>query len=224
MDECASDNAKGPGRLGQEAAAFITGCTRSDFRDERGSEEALRIWGRENGRVLAESFFAGLDLVSNTTSEAEVFYNASDNRAWKRTWPGSFGFVPREHSPSEWKVSPASVSELLFRLSLQNEIFLDDIRVEGIFESSGPSIIIGQKTDGVSLVFSQPWIEAEDPAEPYPSEDEIGKLMRGFGFSEMQGSFYGWKHDDGAVVLDAKPDNFIKSEAGIIPIDLQITR
>ena len=47
--------------------------------------------------------------------------------------------------------------------------------------------------------------------------------MRALGFSEIH-SFYGWKHEDGAVVLDAKPDNFIKSEAGIIPIDLQILR
>jgi hypothetical protein len=224
MDERTPSIAKGPGGLGQEAASFVASRTRSDSRDERGSQEALRIWGRESGHVLADSFFARLELVSNTTSEAEVFYNSSDNRAWKRTWPGAFGFVPRKNSDSGWSAFPALPSDLLFRLSLQNEIFLDDIRVEGIFESSGPSMIIGQQSDGVSLVFSQPWIEAKNPAEPYPSDEEIGGLMRGLGFAEMPASFYGWKHDDGTVVLDAKPDNFIKSEPGIIPIDLQITR
>lgn len=123
MNERTPEIAKGPRGLGQKAAAFIAGCTRSDSRDERGSEEALRIWGRENGRVLADSFFAELDLVSNTTSE-----------------------------------------------------------------------------------------------------EEIRTLMRGLGFTDISASFYGWRRDDGTVVLDAKPDNFIKSAAGIIPIDLQITR
>jgi len=224
MDERTPDIAKGPGGLGQKAAAFIAGRTRANPRDERGAEEALRVWGRESGHALADSFFSELELVSNTTSEAEVFYNPADNRAWKRTWPGAFGFVPREHSPFDWKASPASVSELLIRLGLQNEIFLDDIQIEGTFESYGPLMIIGQKTNGVSLVFSQPWIEAENPDAPYPSEEEIRTLMKALGFSAIPAAFYGWKHDDGTIVLDAKPDNFIKSKSGIIPIDLQIAR
>ncbi len=85
-------------------------------------------------------------------------------------------------------------------------------------------MVIGQKPDSVSLVFSQPWIEAADASNPYPSEEEISSLMKSLGFSELPSSFYGWKHEDGTIVLDAKPDNFIRSESGIIPIDLQITR
>jgi len=108
MDERTSGIAKGPSGLGQEAASFIAGCPGADLRDERGSQEALRIWGRENGHVLTDSLFSRLELVSNTTSEAEVFYNPADNRAWKRTWPGAFGFVPRKNSDSGWSASPAS--------------------------------------------------------------------------------------------------------------------
>jgi len=36
--------------------------------------------------------------------------------------------------------------------------------------------------------------------------------------------FYGWEQEEeGLVVLDAKPDNFITTPDGILPIDLLLT-
>jgi hypothetical protein len=32
------------------------------------------------------------------------------------------------------------------------------------------------------------------------------------------------RHSDGTVIVDAKPDNFIKTLAGLIPIDLQMSQ
>ena len=193
-DERPSALARGPNGLGQEAASFLAGRARADSGHGCSPQEALRVWASEAGHLLGDGVFSGMEVVSNGTSEVEVFYNAANNRAWKRTWPGTFGFAPHYSAP-KWIARAAGPAELLSRLDLQNEIFSDDIRVEGTFESSGPSMVIGEQSGGVSL-----------------------------GFEEMAAAFYGWKHEDGTIVLDAKPDNFIKSESGIIPIDLQITR
>lgn len=90
--------------------------------------------------------------------------------------------------------------------------------------SEGPSMIIGQPSGGISLVISQPWIEAADPSAPHPSEPEIAGFMRTMGFTPLIASLFGWIHQDaGYVILDAKPDNFILTHSGILPIDLLIT-
>ncbi|MEX2580478.1 MAG: hypothetical protein WD342_15575 [Verrucomicrobiales bacterium] len=60
--------------------------------------------------------------------------------------------------------------------------------------------------------------------EPHPSEFEISTLLRDQGFAPIFCSFYGWQHDEeNLVVLDAKPDNFIKTSTEILPIDLLLT-
>jgi len=44
-------------------------------------------------------------------------------------------------------------------------------------------------------------------------------------FHPLIGSAYGWRHlDEGIVVVVAKPDNFIKTIVGILPIDLLLTQ
>jgi hypothetical protein len=109
------------------------------------------------------------------------------------------------------------------RQRLQNDLFKDDIRLEGLMVSDGPSMIIGQLSGGVSLVISQPWIEAADPDRPHPTEPQIAGFMGSMGFAPLLASLYGWLHTgDSLIILDAKPDNFVLTHAGILPIDLLI--
>jgi hypothetical protein len=211
---------RGPAGLGQEAATFLGSRPSADSGNELSPQEALRLWGAESGRIVDSAFFKTLTLVSNSTSEAEVFYNPVDHRAWKCTWSGAFGFVPALVN-GKWRAVEATPSQLLGRLYLQNEIFQDEIKIEGIRESSGPSIIIGQPANGVSMIFSQPWIEPLDQSNPYPSDEQVAELMMKLGFERLPDAFYGWIHPEGIVVLDAKPDYFILSPEGVVPIDLQ---
>jgi hypothetical protein len=48
--------------------------------------------------------------------------------------------------------------------------------------------------------------------------------MKERGFTWLAGSYFGWQNSDSTlIVLDAKPDNFIATSAGILPIDLLLT-
>ena len=108
-------------------------------------------------------------------------------------------------------------------MSLQNDLFADTIELEGFMISSGPSLVIGAPSGGLSLVISQGWLEAADNSRQFPSEQEIHVLMETKGFHPLFGSLYGWRSDvEHLVILDAKPDNFIATPAGILPIDLLI--
>lgn len=65
------------------------------------------------------------------------------------------------------------------------------------------------------------WVAA--PATP--SELEVFTLLRDQGFDPIIGSLFGWRHlDDGIIVPDAKPDNFISTADGIPPIDLLLAQ
>ncbi len=216
---------RGPRGLG-ETVARVLGEREETGAGGGGLEDGtfLEGWFRENGGFIAEEDWDALEPFSNSTAEHEVRFRITDRRAVKRTWPGTFGNVPRE-TAGRWIPGPATAAEYLHRLALQNELFGDDLRLEGALIPRGPSMIIGQRAGGISLVSSQPWLKAADDDDPYPNELEIVGLLRTYGFEPMLGSLYGWRHlDEGIIVLDAKPDNFIKTNAGILPIDLLLTQ
>lgn len=218
-----SERYRGPRGLGETVARVLG--EREEAGESLGAVEEgafLKGWFAANCGFLSAGEWDTLELVANTTAEHEVRYRAADQRAVKRTYPGTFGNVPRWIC-NQWVPSPATPSEYLLRLALQNELFSDGIRLEGAMISEGPSMVLGQPPDGISLVMSQPWLEAEVESEPHPAEFEISIVLQERGFTPMLGSFYGWRHvDDGIVVLDCKPDNFIRTPEGILPIDLLI--
>ena len=183
----------------------------------------LRGWAVQEKLLIPDSDWQALRTISNTTSEHEVRYRQSDHRAVKRTWPGTFGFVPRCLNGT-WKHSPAKPSEYLNRQALQNAMFDDEISLEGFMLDAGGIAIIGQKQGGLSMVISQPWLDAADERSPHPTEEQVDEMMKTKGFLSISGSFYGWESAEfGIVILDAKPDNFILTSEGILPIDLIIT-
>jgi len=115
--------------------------------------------------------------------------------------------------------------DYLIRWRLFNEICGDDVQLEGVTAITGTSIVLGGSGDPTAAVISQRWHKALDATHAEASEREVAEFMRRAGFEELPKSFYGWRRiADGIIVLDARPDNFIKTEEGVAPIDLLVTQ
>jgi hypothetical protein len=179
---------------------------------------ALREWADHCHTLVLAPAFDGLEVVSDCTSEHKVFYRADDNRAVKRTWAGVYGQIPWPQNGALSRRN-ASPSEYLRRMALQISIFKSDIQLVGVFVSDEPSMIIGQPAGEPSIVISQEWFE-KDAA---PSLLEIAAYLQSEGFTHDPKAYFGWyRLADGVVIVDAKPDNFIKGIFGLVPIDLQM--
>jgi hypothetical protein len=226
LDELASSL---PEKLASQVATFresARGVSEASEGADQSGQRAVSSdieWAKSQGRLIDPDNFERLgDADSNVTSEHEVWaYGSDEKRAVKRTWAGVFGQVP-----ALWQgkilMKNASLPEYLRRMALQIAVFGSDIRFEGVTVSDKPSMIIGQPAGQPSAVISQEWITAANPRLPHPEEEQIAAFMRGKGFRKIRDSFHGWAREDGVIVMDAKPDNFILSDKGIVPIDLQM--
>ena len=124
-----------------------------------------------------------------------------------------------------WKPGGATPLDYIRRFVMHNALFQDDVRLEGIIISDKPSLLIGAIPGGVSMVISQRWLIAADPESPHPTEEEIRVFMNELGFEAIPGSFFGWFNETTTVLLlDAKPDNLIKTSEGILPFDVLLMR
>lgn len=174
--------------------------------------------------ILDDSHFSGLEKHPGTTAEHETFFRESDNRAVKRTYPGTFGVR------MDGKMRGSTPADYLRRVELFNEVFGADVRVEGLW--FGKSQLIGQLGESrPSVVVSQPWVDAADPDKPHPSYEQIATYMQRLGFEPAdngprKGPVMSWvRKADGVRVDDARDDNFILgSEGAVIPIDLLVSR
>jgi len=180
--------------------------------------ESLGGWIRSDARLIDTKSIDSLQLVSNCTSEHEVFYRPEDNRALKRTWPGVFGQIP---IPLRGRLerANASPSEYLIRQALHVSVFGSDIRFEGVCISDKPSMVLFEPSGQPSFVISQEWFESGEA----PQMIEIAASLKKDGFLPVPQSYFGWyRAADGVVIVDAKPDNFVKTPLGVVPIDLQM--
>ena len=110
-------------------------------------------------------------------------------------------------------------SEYLLRQALQVAVFGSDIRLEGVSISDKPSMVLFEPPGQPSFVISQEWFEGGKA----PTMDEIADRLGADGFFSAPHSYFGWYRPlDGVVIVDAKPDNFVKTSAGVVPIDLQM--
>jgi serine/threonin/tyrosin kinase-like protein len=212
------------GNFAADAAAYLeksAGAVESlgGNADEIDRQAACLVeWARQRNAFLTDDYFAGLEKHHSTTAEHEVFYRASDNRAVKRTHAGTFG-VTNEPKGKQHHATPLFY---LRRLELMNRIFGSDLRLEGV--TFGKSLLIGARGEKPSLIISQPWIDAADENNPHPVETEIAKFMESLGFVPLAGAFFGWRNEEkGITILDARPDNFINSAEGVVPIDLVVS-
>jgi hypothetical protein len=102
----------------------------------------------------------------------------------------------------------------LIRLELTNRVFGSDLRLEGVTR--------GEKT---SIVISQPWAHPFDLKSPTPSPAEIWEFMMSLGFEPIPDAPFDWlRKSEGVRVSDARPDNFIKTDEGVVPIDIVISK
>ncbi len=54
---------------------------------------------------------------------------------------------------------------------------------------------------------------------------EIKEFMESLGFTQLKGAYYGWyRENDKVTILDGRPDNFIMSPVGVVPIDIVISQ
>ena len=151
-------------------------------------------------------------------------YRVGDERVLKRTWPGFYGQIP-EWRGGRLERRAATPADYLERMALQIEVFDSGFRLEGVNVSDKPSMILGEPSGQPSFVVSQPFIDAADARHGAPSPDAIDAFFRAHDFEPMPGSYFGWgRRRDGVAVVDARPDNFILSPVGVIPIDLQMAR
>ena len=180
----------------------------------------LENWALDKGALIPANALDSLPLVSNSTSEHEVFYRFQDDRVVKRTWPGVYGQIP---VPADGGLGRrnATASEYLRRMALHIEVFSSDLRLEGVTISDKPSMVIGQPSGQPSIVISQRWYQKDGVA----TNEIIHAYLVEEGFRPVPSSYFGWyRPEDGVVIVDAKPDNFIRSNEGLLPIDLQMAQ
>jgi hypothetical protein len=80
----------------------------------------------------------------------------------------------------------------------------------------------GYLTDRSVVVISQPWREPADPASPHPSTAEMTEFMQGHGFRQVNLS--DWQRVDGTMATNVKPGDFIKTQEGVVPIDVDLVK
>lgn len=175
-------------------------------------------------RRIDDDTLEPLQTLSNQTSEHEVWQTEDGIRVIKRTWAGVYGQVPAWLGETLAR-HPATPSEYLIRQALQNETFGSEICFEGVNVSDKPSMLLFHPPGEPSFVVSQPFLVAADPTNASPTIEQVAAFMQSEGFVEVPGSYFGWvRPADGIAVVDAKPDNFILTEEGVVPIDLQMAQ
>jgi hypothetical protein len=224
-----SPSDRGPGNPANLSSAFfkasseINNSGTSEATDRDASRvrqtESLVGWARSQGNLIKPEQVDSLPIISNSTSEHEVHYRQSDNRAVKRTWPGVYGQIPVSKNGKLDRAN-ATPSEYLQRQALQVAVFKSDIRLEGVSVSDKPSMVLFEPPGQPSFVVSQQWFEVTES----PSLQEISDRLKGDGFLPVPGSYFGWfRPSDRVAIVDAKPDNFVKTEEGVVPLDLQMS-
>ncbi len=214
-----------------EAAEHIRRGVLADSSGAQGTDEAIRCqarhflgWASKTSGLIPPERLRALRLVSNTTSEHRVYFDAVQNRAVKVTLAGEFGWIP-SFDNGRWNLGVATPLDYLRRWHLFNEVFGDDVRLEGVTCSQILVATAGNEIERVSAVISQSWRKAGKLSSLLPDDGEICAFLNRLGFDPLPGSFGGWRRaGDGVVLLDAFPDNFIKTEFCVMPIDLPITR
>ena len=196
-----SDGEKGAREAGEVLARRLAEATRDLSRiDERLGAEEAEIAGIVDEGVVS----VGLpeELPDFVGSEHEVW--SDGQRVLKATLPGAYG--------RRWGQRRFSIpSEYLERIRLSRHVFAVNWQVLGLNQEAGKSRIVSE----------QPYFQGCPP-----NHHEIDEFMSSFGFAVHRhrfGDFWVRKEDE-ILVFDAEPGNFVRTEEGLIPVDLIIQR
>ena len=145
-------------------------------------------------------------------SEHLVFLDAKNATVFKCTRPDIFGesyFLDKAGKINQKNCSPL---EYLIRLRLWKKLFAGAPRDLGITEQ-------GQ------IVSAQKFITAKDPSSPIPTQAAIDSFLFDAGLSPVKQQFWLWKRtypEFEIWVGDAREDNFVETNDGIVPIDIRL--
>jgi len=181
--------------------------------------ESLVAWADERCALWTKTAPPKTDEL--TGGEHLVEIDEATRIVFKTTHPGKFGYsadVEMVH-PKGWKAKPritaglvdATPDEYLLRLSMQNELFGDDIRVMGV----------AQFPQGVSVLTTQPFYEGTRT-----DQADIDAWFASIGWNKLPakaGAFY--DAAKGLLIMDALPRNVLTlTNSSLMPFDVVIVR
>ncbi len=139
--------------------------------------------------------------------EHEVWFVecSPEPRVLKATWPDTFGFLPDGHA--------CLPTEYLERLRLQNAVFGDDIRLEGVVE---------EEIGSCRIVTSQPAVCGR-----YATPEEVDRFFLERGFqAQGHGSRRLWLREaDGTLCADTHGGNILVTAGGeMVAIDVPVMK
>jgi hypothetical protein len=145
-------------------------------------------------------------------SEHLVFLDADNATVFKATRPNLFG--ESYYLDATGKINQRNCSPLdyLIRLRLWKKLF-----------GSAPRDL-GMTACG-QIVSRQWFITGKDPAKPTPAQNDVDSFLIAAGLTAVRREFWLWKrpYKDFEIWLgDARSDNFVESQAGIVPIDIRL--
>ena len=214
------------------ACCFIGGGLRAvspvdgESRAERATREGRALWrwaGETRCRLNPADY---LPLITGGGQEHRVWHDSKAVRYRKVTHTGRYGWTAAmDFRYNKWTqedepfigMGDATPLEYLDRLLLQNEVFGDDITLEGI----------ALEAEGLAIATHQKYIFGE-----LPDSNGMLSVMEELGYDLIPGipansedcfSFYDRTHRIGA--FDAHTGNFIQIDSGdVVPIDLVMIR
>jgi hypothetical protein len=155
--------------------------------------------------------------VEDAGEEHRVWFDTRLQRYFKATHPGRFGFSVVALPDGSLELTGGTPLEYLERLLLQNSLFGDDVRLEGVASETGGSVVFT----------SQPNLGG-NPV----TQDEMVAFMAKLWFQPLRGLSLGrpgalafYRDLDEVAAFDAHPGNFVKDDNGVVlPIDLVLLR
>ena len=146
-----------------------------------------------------------------------MWLEVSARRYIKVTHAGRFGFTVIVLADGTVELTAATPLEYFERLLLQNSIFNDEVRLEGVALEGGTAVALS----------SQPNIRGVEV-----SAQEMTAFMQKLWFVPLHGLSLGrpgalafYRDLDEVAAFDAHPGNFVKDGDGVVlPIDLVLLR
>ena len=145
-------------------------------------------------------------------SEHLVFLDAASATIFKATRPNIFGESYYLDAAGKMNQKNCSPLEYLIRLRLWKKLFASAPRDLGI-------------TDQGQIVSVQKFITAKNPAHPIPTQATVDSFLIEAGMSAVKQQYWLWKrtYPEFEIWLgDARDDNFVETDAGIVPIDIRL--
>lgn len=227
-------HAAGSGGL-EEASAYLRAGHRADEGapedpdtrfDERDRQvKRLLVYARQRGQHFDGTRFQAMKKLEEPSFEHYVYHDPASDRVFKETREAGYGGVPTLATLKSGAMVGADLADpatYLDRLRLSNEVFGDDLRVEGYREFKGhPLAYPGGK--GVSVVTSQPFYKGTRP-----SGAEISTYLKSLGFmakAASDGEISWYRPEDDLVINDTHGGNFVKLPSGkLAAIDVPIAK